>query len=220
VPCIAAGFAVWLSALPALAADSVVAAALREGLQLAVERGVAAVARPGGFLGNPAIRIPVPDQLAKVETMLRQAGQDRRADRFVETLNQAAEEASPAARSPLLAGVVELALHDAPRVLASGDTAGTELLRRVALGRTITALTPAVGDAMGRAGVMRRYNRFVRDVPFGGLVQQAPIDLDAYVVLRTVEGIFHAIGQEERRIRVDPSARPTVRLREVFGAQR
>jgi hypothetical protein len=220
VACVAAGLVVWLIAIPALAADSVVAAALREALQLAVERGVGAVARPGGFLGNAAIRIPVPDQLAKVETVLRQAGQDRHADRFVESLNQAAEEASPAARSPLLASVVELALDDAHRVLAGGDTAGTELLRRVALGRTIAALTPAVGDAMGRAGVARRYKRFVRDAPLGGLVQQMPIDLDAYVVLRTVEGIFHAIGQEERRIRFDPSARPTARLREVFGAQR
>jgi hypothetical protein len=211
---------VWLIAIPALAADSVVAAALREALQLAVERGVTAVARPGGFLGNPAIRIPLPDQLAKVETVLRQAGQDRHADRFVESLNQAAEEASPAARSPLLASVVELALDDAHRVLAGGDTAATELLRRVALGRTIAALTPAVGDAMGRAGAARRYKRFVRDAPLGGLVQQVPVDLDAYVVLRTVDGIFHAIGQEERRIRLDPSARPTARLREVFGAQR
>jgi hypothetical protein len=220
VTCVAAGLVVWLIAIPALAADSVVAAALREALQLSVERGIGAVSRPEGFLGNPAIRIPVPDQLAKVETMLRQAGQERRADRFVEALNQAAEEASPAARPPLLAGVVELALHDAPRVLAGGDTAGTELLRRVSLGRTIAVLTRSVGDAMGRAGAARRYKRFVRDAPLGGLVQQAPVDLDAYVVLRTVEGIFHAIGQEERRIRFDPSARPTVRLREVFGAQR
>jgi hypothetical protein len=98
--------------------------------------------------------------------------------------------------------------------------AGTELLRRVALSRTLAALTPAVADAMRRVDMTRRYKRFVRDSPLGGLVHQPPVDLDAYVVLRTVEGIFHAIGQEERRIRFDPSARPTARLREVFGAQR
>ena len=205
---------------PALAADSVVAAALREALQLAVERGVAAVGRPDGFLGNPSIRLPVPEPLQKVETKLRQAGQDRRADRFVESLNHVAEEAAPAARVPLLGGVADMVLDDGHRVLSGGDTAGTELLRRVALGRAIAALTPAVGDAMSRVGVARRYKRFVRDSPLGGLIHQAPVDLDAYVVGRTADGIFHAVGQEERRIRSDPSARPTPRLRELFGAQR
>ena len=220
VACIVAGLAVWSTALPALAADSLVAAALREALQLAVERGVAAVGRPEGLLVNSAIRIPVPEQLAKVETKLRQTGQDRRADRFVASLNHVAEEAAPAARPPLLAGVGDLPLDDGHRVLAGGDTAGTDLLRRVALGRTTTALYPVVVDAMGRVGVARRYKRFVRDSPLGGLFQQTPVDLEAYVVGRTVEGIFHAIGQEERRIRIDPAARPTARLREVFGAQR
>jgi hypothetical protein len=73
---------------------------------------------------------------------------------------------------------------------------------------------------MSHTRVARRYKRFVRDSPVGGLFQQASVDLDAYVVGRTADGIFHVIGDEERRIRLDPSARPTARLRDVFGAHR
>ena len=216
-----AALATCLAAWPALAADSVVATAVREALQLSVERGVAAVSRHEGFLDNPAIRIPVPEQLAKVEAKLRQSGQERRADKFVESLNRVAEESAPAARPPLLAGVAELVLDDGHRVLTGGETAGTDLLRRTTLGRVMAALNPAVVDAMGRVGTTRRYKRFMRDSSsFGGLFQQSPVDLDAYVAGRTVDGIFHAIGQEERRIRIDPAARPTARMREVFGAQR
>jgi hypothetical protein len=205
--------------LPALAADSVVAGAVREAMHLAVERGVAAVARPAGFLDNPSIRIPVPEQLARVETKLRLAGQDRRADRFIESLNQVAEETAPSARPPLIIAVGQLALDDGHRVLQGGEMAGTDLLRRVAFGRVIAALTPVVGDVMDRVGATRRYKRFVRDSPFGFL-QPTPFDLDAYVVGKTADGIFHSIGREEQRIRTDPSARPTARLRNVFGAQR
>ena len=215
-----ASLAVCLTVLPALAADSVVAGAVREALHLAVERGVAAVARPAGFLDGPSIRISVPEQLAKVETKLRLAGQDRRADRFIESLNQVAEETAPAARPPLIIAVGQLALDDGHRVLLGGETAGTDLLRRVALGRVIAALNPVVGDLMDRVGATRRYKRFVRDSPFGGVLQPTPFDLDAYVVGKTADGIFHAIGREERRIRTDPAARPTARLREVFGAHR
>src|SRR5712691_11286725 len=97
----------------------------------------------------------------------RNSGQHKRADRFVASLNHVAEEAAPAARPPLLAGVGELPLDDGHRVLAGGDTAGTDLLRRVALGRATTALYPVVVDAMGRVGVARRYTRFVRHSPLG-----------------------------------------------------
>jgi hypothetical protein len=206
-------------ATPALASDRGphVVAALREVLRLAVERGVAAVGRPDGFYGNPAIRILVPDQLSKVESKFRIAGQDAQIEKFVASLNRTAEHAAPAARAPLLISASEVPLDDGHRVLTGGETAATEALRRHALGRTITALSPAVAEAMARVGTAQRYKRFVKGSQFGGLVQQAPLDLDAYVVGKTVEGLFHAIAQEERRIRTDPAARPSVRLREVFG---
>lgn len=203
--------------MPALASDrgAHVVVALREALQLAVERAVASVARPDGFLGNPAIQIGVPEPLAKVESALRLAGQERETEKFVVSLNRAAELAAPAARARLLISASEVSLED--RLLAAGETALTDALRRHGLGRAIAALNPAVAEATDRVGTARRYKRFVKGSQFGGLVQQAPLDLDAYVVGRTVEGIFHAIGVEERRIRTDPAARPTARLREVFG---
>jgi hypothetical protein len=211
-----------LSATPLAASDRGphVVAAIREALQLAVERALTGVSRPDGFLANPAIRIEVPDQLAKIESALRMAGQDREVDRFIVSLNRAAEHAALAARAPLMASVAEVALDDGHRVLTGGETAATEALRRHAAGRVITGLTPAVGEAMDRVGVGRRYKRFVKDAHFGGLVQPVSLDLDAFVVGRLADGLFYAIGQEERRIRTDPAARPTPRLREVFGAQR
>lgn len=211
-----------LPATPATATDRGphVVAALRDLLQLAVGRGVAGVGRPDGFLGNPGIRLTVPEQLEKVESALRLAGQGRHVDRFVVSLNRTAEQAAPTARSPLLISLSDLPLDDGHRVLTGGNTAATDALRRHALGRVITALNPAVAEAMERVGTARRYKRFVKGSQFGGLVQQVPVDLDAYVVGRTVEGLFHAIRQEERRIRTNPTARTTPLLREVFGAQR
>lgn len=200
--------------------DLYVAAALREALQLAVERGVAVVARPDGFLGDPAVRIGIPEQLARIEVALRTAGQDGAVDKFIVSLNRAAERAAPAGRAPLLVTAAELTFIDGYRMLTGGDTAATDALRRAGLGRLVTALDPAVAEATDRVGTARRYKRFMKNAHFGGLVQHPPVDLDAYVVSRVVEGLFHAIGQEERRIRSDPAARPSARLQEVFGTQR
>ena len=152
-----------------------------------------------------------------MESRLRQVGQERIVDRFEATLNYAAEYAAPAARPVLLGAIAELPLDDGRRVLAAGETAATDVLRRYSLARVIGALNPAVAQATDRVGTARRYKRFMKDAQFGGLVQVPTIDLDAYLVGRTIDGIFHTIGQEERRIRIDPSARPTPLLREVFG---
>jgi hypothetical protein len=215
------GITVGLTAPPTAAADRAqLTAALREIVQLAVARGVAAVARPDGFLGNPAIRIPVPEPLVKVEAALRVGGEEKRAERFVQSLNRVAEQSSPAARPVLLGAVPELPFDDGQRILGGGESAATDALRRFALGRVTAALNPVIRDTMERVKVARRYKRFVRDFAMGGLVSVPPVDLDAYVLGRTVDGIFIAIAQEERRIRVDASARPTPLLREVFGAQR
>jgi hypothetical protein len=37
------------------------------------------------------------------------------------------------------------------------------------------------------------------------------------VVAKTLDGLFHVLGEEERKIRKDPAARVTAILREVFG---
>jgi hypothetical protein len=42
-------------------------------------------------------------------------------------------------------------------------------------------------------------------------------DLDKYVVGRSLDGLFHVVGEEEKKIRTNPSARVTDLLREVFG---
>jgi len=50
--------------------------------------------------------------------------------------------------------------------------------------------------------------------------QGAPVpqvDLRSYVTDRSLDGLFTVLGQEEERIRTDPSARVTELLRTVFG---
>ena len=42
-------------------------------------------------------------------------------------------------------------------------------------------------------------------------------DLDNYVVGKGLDGLFHVVGEEERKIRTNPSARVTDLLKDVFG---
>jgi hypothetical protein len=41
-------------------------------------------------------------------------------------------------------------------------------------------------------------------------------DIDQYVVGKALDGLFHVVGEEEQKIRTNPTARITPLLKEVF----
>ncbi len=51
-------------------------------------------------------------------------------------------------------------------------------------------------------------------VPF---VKSETFDINHYVVTKALDGLFHVLGEEERKIRTNPAARVTDLLKEVFG---
>ena len=42
-------------------------------------------------------------------------------------------------------------------------------------------------------------------------------DITDYVVGKSLDGLFHMLGEEERKIRTNPAAQITPLLKEVFG---
>jgi hypothetical protein len=51
------------------------------------------------------------------------------------------------------------------------------------------------------------------------MVKKVNPDLDEYVTLKAMEGLFTLLAQEELKIRKDPLARTTDILKKVFGGK-
>src|SRR5689334_20258929 len=82
------------SAAASLPQDQVVQA-LKEALSKGVQNAIARLGHDGGFLTNVSVKIQIPDKLKSVEKGLRAAKQDTLADKFIATMNHAAEAAIP-----------------------------------------------------------------------------------------------------------------------------
>jgi len=70
---------------------------------------------------------------------------------------------------------------------------------------------------MNEVGVTRQYKELVgryESIPF---VKKETFDIDQYVVTKALDGLFHVLGEEEKKIRTNPAARTTDLLKEVFG---
>jgi hypothetical protein len=193
------------------------AAGLREALEQGTQRAVQALGRENGFWRHPTLRIPVPEKLSGVERGLRRMGQDRIAEDFVRSLNRAAEQATPAAQGIFVKAVREMTIRDAMEIVHGADDAATQYFRRHTETALAAAFRPIVQQATGAVGVTSHYKRLIKRAEPLGLVDTRGLDIDEYIMRKTLDGLFHTIAEEERRIRQDPVARTSELLRRVFG---
>ena len=199
--------------------ESEIASALNQALAQGLQRAVTQLGRSGGFLDNPKVKIPLPPSLEHVESALRAAGAERYADRFVATMNHAAEQAVGEAAPIFRDALAAMTLDDARRIVSGPDDAATQYFRRATEPRLLEKVRPVVERTTDQAGVTSAYKGLVDRLGFaGGMLGADSLDIDRYVTEKTLDGLFLMVAEEERRIRQDPVARSTELLRKVFGS--
>src|SRR5690349_8263322 len=75
-----------------------VAAGLKEALINGTTNGSNQASALDGYFKNPQIKIPLPPDIQKVETKLRNIGLGKEVDKFILTLNRGAEDAAKEAK--------------------------------------------------------------------------------------------------------------------------
>jgi hypothetical protein len=194
--------------------------ALKQALQVGTENAVKLTGRPDGYFRNEAIKILMPERLKTLEQGLRVVGYGPQMDELVLGMNRAAERAAPAAKQIFFDAIGDMTIDDARRILDGSQTAATDYFKSKTTGRLTTAFQPIVESSMSQVGVTRQYQQVLdraRALPFLDVEQ---FDLDRYVVGKSLDGLFHVVGDEEKKIRTNPQARVTDLLREVFGNRR
>lgn len=199
------------------ASGSEITQGLKEALRIGTENAVASTGRPDGFLGNPLIKILLPEQLQTAEKGLRLAGFGGQVDEFVTSMNRAAEQATPAAKSIFVDAITAMTIDDAKNLLNGGDTAATDFFKAKTSDKLYSAFRPVVDNSMNQVGTVQRYNAFVgqaKNLPF---VKSQALDVGDYVTHKSLDGLFLVVGEEEKKIRSNPAARVTDLLQNVFG---
>lgn len=199
--------------------EAKIAAGLKEALRVGIDNAVTLTGRTNGYFANQAIKIRMPDRLRSVESGLRAAGQGAQVDEFVLSMNRAAERAAPLGRDVFVDALTAMSFGDARRILGGGTTAATEYFKAKTTDRLRAAFRPVVERAMSEVGVTRRYRELVGRAQAITFVRLEALDLDQYVVGKGLDGLFHVLGEEEGKIRREPTARVTELLREVFGTR-
>jgi hypothetical protein len=158
----------------------------------------------------------MPEKLQTLEKGLRVVGYGPQVDQFVLSMNRAAERAAPAAKQIFWDAIGEMTFEDVRKIWSGNETAATDYFKGKTTDRLAVAFRPVVDKAMNEVGVTRQYKELVgkyESIPF---VKKETFDIDGYVVTKALDGLFHMVGEEERKIRTNPQARVTDLLKEVF----
>ena len=121
------------------------------------------------------------------------------------SMNRAAEHAAPEAKKIFWDAIGKMTIDDAQRILNGAPTAATDYSRTRLPPPLTLAFRPIVDRADERRSGPRdstaRLLGRAQAIPF---LKTESYDLDRYVVGKALDGLFHVVGEEERKIRTDP----------------
>ena len=192
--------------------------ALRAALEKGSLAAVANLGRVDGFLGNPQVKIPLPESAQRIEHTLRRVGMGKYADELIVAMNRAAESAVPEAKALFVQSVRKMTVQDAKSIITGGETAGTDYFRRTTRDPLHQRFRPIVEKATARVQLARRYEQFADKALAVGMLKKDDADLDEYVTQKALDGLYLMVAEEEKKIRKDPIGTGSSIIRKVFGA--
>ena len=198
---------------------TMIANGLRQALDFGIDKQVTKLTQKDGFYKNKLVKILLPEELQKVDRILRDIGLGSLADEGLKVLNRAAEDAVKESTPIFVDAVRDITFNDAKNILLGPDNAATNYLK----GKTNTALytkfNPVIQNSFSKVGADRIWTNIItkyNSVPF---VSQVNPDLTDYVTNEALKGVYTMIGVEEKKIRNSVSARTTSLLKQVFALQ-
>jgi hypothetical protein len=194
-----------------------VAAGLKEALIKGTSTGSDQASMLDGYFKNPQIKIPLPPDIQKIETKLRNIGLGSEVDKFILTLNRGAEDAAKEAKPIFIGAIKQMTVQDAWGILKGSDRAATDYLKKTTSAALREKFQPVIANSLNKVEATKYYSTIVTKYNQIPLVEKINPDLNDYATTKAMDGLFLLISNEEKKIREDPLARTTELLKKVFG---
>lgn len=190
---------------------------LKEALQVGISNGSSQASALDGYFKNNLIKLAFPPDVQRVETKLRQIGLGNEVDKFILSLNRAAEDAAKKSKPIFVKAITSMSIQDALGILKGDSTAATKYLQRTTNQELYNQFFPVIDSTLKLNNTTKYYSDLVNTYNKLPLVQKVNPDLKQYATQKAIDGLFVLISQEERKIRKDPMARVNDILKKVFG---
>jgi hypothetical protein len=191
---------------------------LKQALTQGAQTAVSNLARKDGYLGNPKVRIPLPDSLKKADNAMRKIGMGKYSDELITSMNRAAEAAVPEAKRLFVGAIKKMTVSDAKGILTGSDDAATRYFRKNTETQLAARFKPIVGKAMKKVKLAQTYDRFAGKGAKFGLVDKRDANLEDYITRKAMDGLFLMMAEQEKAIRSNPLKATGSLAKKIFSA--
>jgi len=191
--------------------------AFKEALQIASDTVINQVGQVNGFNQDPAIHVPLPEELETVRHILKQIGMQSITDDLELKLNRAAESASLKTKSIFYQAIKDIRFQDILEIYEGPDNSATLYFKNVMTTPLLNEMRPLVDETLSQVGVVKTYDQFMKQYDTFPFVPDVKSDLTEHVLEKGIQGLFYYMAIEEANIRNNPEKQTTELLKKVFG---
>ena len=218
---------------------------LKEALSMGINQAISTLGKDNGFL-NSAVKIPLPASLKTVASVAEKAGGKEYVDDFVTTMNTAASKAVPKTASILGDALQTMSMEDAKSIIAGNNTAATDYFKTKSGAQLLSAIMPVIKESANESKVMSSYKTLTGMASGAGgdalsgvtkgagnllgqasgiakglgvnndVVPNADEDIETYIARKTLDGLFHMIGEKEQSLRANPLSSGSKVIGDIF----
>lgn len=181
---------------------------LKGALNIGIENAVKTCTIKDGFWNNSLIKLPFPQDAIIVKQTAEQFMLHSQVEKFENTLNKAAEEASKEALPIFVSAIKNITINDGLSILNGGDGSATRFLQSNTTNQLTIAFKPKVQKAIDQVQLTKYWKPLISNYNkknlFTGGKDINP-DLTSYVTEKAISGLFKLVEIEENKIRKDPN---------------
>lgn len=204
---------------------------LKEALTLGVKTGVKYLGAKNGYYNDLAVRIGLPEQaLVITQNISKLPGGQQLVTNTIKRINEAATNAVGKATPIFTTAITTMTINDGLNILKGNNTAATTYFKT----KTKTGLKNLFGsyikDAtekklIGDLSCASSWNKLTSSwnnvansvVGKAAGLKSVNTDLNDHLTDKAVDGLYYKVGEQEKNIRTNISARTSELLRKVFG---
>jgi hypothetical protein len=193
---------------------------IKQALSNGLNNSINTLSVQNGFLGDAVVKILMPPEAQKVENALRSVGMGSLCDKFITSLNRAAESAVKEAAPVFVNALSQMTVTDAFNILlGSQQDAATSFFKKTTSSALTARFSPIVQTALGKNNVSTYWTQLTsayNALPLSN--EKVQTDLNAYVTQKAIDGLFVKVADEELKIRQNiGNSRSSGILDKVFG---
>lgn len=193
--------------------------ALKQALEQGITKGVDKLGIKDGYLKS-AYKIGLPPEATKVTSKLKSIpGFEKLEENLIEKINRGAEDAAKESAPIFVSAIKGMTFDDARKILMGADNSATEYLRGKTFQDLYGKFNPKITASLDKFGARDLWKKAADAYNKIPLVTKVNANLDDYITRQALDGLFKQVESEEKNIRTNKAARPTIEMKKAFAEQ-